>query len=74
MTSMRGRLQWVDLGSGGWVLETEASARFALMGEIPSGLTGQRVEVRGTVLDDAMGIAMTGDPVLMVEAIRAVSG
>ena len=74
MKAMRGRLRWLDLGAGAWVLETESSARFALMGEIPPGLQGRQVEVSGTVLDDAMGNAMIGDPVLRVEAIRPVSG
>ena len=64
-----GILQRIDLGAGGYALELSNNTRFTLDGEVPDHLVGKRVVVKGS-LAEVSGFLMTGDRVLMVEAIR----
>lgn len=63
----KGKLVRVDLGTGGWVLETK-SGKIALFGDVPSALAGRTVEVKGTELDGASAM-MVGDKMVEVEQI-----
>lgn len=67
---LRGTLIWLDYGPGSWALQTEEGTTFTLEGEVPGGASGQRVEVEGEPVDDAMGFAMSG-PTLRVERVRS---
>jgi hypothetical protein len=67
--TLTGRIEKDDLGPGAWVLVTDDGRRFALSGSADLR-EGQAVRVEGRVRDDAVGIGMTGDPVLEVEAVR----
>jgi hypothetical protein len=63
----KGKLVRVDLGTGGWVLET-SSGKIALYGDVPSTLAGCTVEVKGKEMDGA-GFMMVGDKMVEVEQI-----
>ncbi|MEQ1564897.1 MAG: hypothetical protein ABMA64_04610 [Myxococcota bacterium] len=65
--SWTGKLVRVDLGTGGWVLETK-DGRVALFGEIDDGLAEQRVVVHGTELD-GVSCLMVGDRMVQVERV-----
>lgn len=65
-----GTVRRVDLGAGGWVLES-GGKKLLLMGDVPAHLEGRTVEVRGREVRDAMSFQMTGDGVFEVAAIRA---
>lgn len=69
--TLTGRVEREDLGPGVQVLVTDDGRRFALRARAPLP-EGQRVEVEGQVAADAVGLGMTGDPVLEVVAVRAV--
>ncbi len=69
--TVRGRVEREDLGPGVQVLVTEDGRRYALRSDQPLP-EGKTVEVQGRVADDAVGIGMTGDPVLEVERVRAL--
>ena len=47
MKTVIGQLSRVDLGGGVWSLLADSGGRFTLIGDVPEGLTGQQVEVRG---------------------------
>ena len=54
-----GRLVRVDLGAGGWALETDDGRKIELQGSIPGGLAGQRVKVTGSKIS-SFGFTMIG--------------
>ena len=61
-----------DLGPGTFLLVTADGQRFALKGGDEGLLrAGQTVEVEGKVVQNAMGIGMTGAPVLEVSSYKA---
>lgn len=64
-----GVVERIDLGAGGYALVLSDNTRLTLDGEIPEHLVGQRVVVKGSITE-VSGFLMTGDRVLMVEAIR----
>jgi hypothetical protein len=64
----KGKLVRVDLGTGGWVLET-SGGKIALYGDVPSSLAGRTVEVQGKELDGA-GFMMVGSKMVEVEQIQ----
>ena len=68
---MKGKLVRADLGGGGWILEADDGKRYQLAGDVPKGLDGRRVEVRGKAVE-SHGFLMTGDPTLEVEKITAL--
>jgi len=68
---VKGKLVRSDLGGGGWVLEADDGKRYQLAGDVPKGLDGRRVEVRGKSVE-SFGFLMTGDPTLEVERITAL--
>ncbi|MEQ1503087.1 MAG: hypothetical protein ABMB14_12695 [Myxococcota bacterium] len=65
----RGKLVRVDLGTGGWVLETKSGEKIALYGDVPSALAGRQVHVDGDELDGA-GFMMVGDKMVQVSEVR----
>lgn len=67
---VRGTVRRVDLGTGGWVLES-GGKKLLLVGDVPAHLEGKAVEVRGREVRDAMSFQMTGDGVFEVAAISA---
>lgn len=73
MKTVTGQLSRVDLGGGVWSLLSDSGRRFTLIGDVPEELTGQQVEVQG-VEEHGMGFGMTGAHLLLVEAIRPISG
>lgn len=64
-----GKLVRVDLGAGGWVLETKEGKKIALFGDVPDSLAGSEVVVQGKVVDGA-SFLMTGDEMVEVSTIR----
>jgi hypothetical protein len=67
--TLKGTLRKVDLGAGGWVLEA-GGKRVQLVGDVPAGLDGKRVEVEGRKVE-ALGFLMTGDGTFEVSAVKA---
>jgi hypothetical protein len=70
MNTWTGRLVRVDLGSGGWALETQ-EGRFVLQGDIAPEHEGRQIEIEGTVAS-TFTFLMTGDPVIFVTKSRTV--
>ena len=64
-----GKLVKVDLGGGGWALETSDGRRFELAGKVPADLEGEEVRVEGRTVE-AAGFLMTGDPTLDVKRVE----
>ena len=64
----KGRLTWVDLGSGAWMLETSDGKKVQLAGAIPAELVGQEVEVTGKRVG-GFGFAMAGPEVIEVASV-----
>ena len=71
MSTFEGTLQREDLGPGVWVLNTNSGERIALVGEVPDKLAGQRVTVKGQIVEGGMGMGMVGDRMVEVSAIQA---
>ncbi|MCO5167010.1 MAG: hypothetical protein M9894_11655 [Planctomycetes bacterium] len=69
--TVTGRVEREDLGAGVQVLVTDDGRRFALRAREPLP-EGRAVEVDGRLAEDAVGIGMTGDPVLEVDRVRPV--
>lgn len=67
--TFNGKLKRVDLGTGGWVLETDDGQRIALFGDIPVALENRNVEVQGRILEGGMSFLMTGDKMVQVSRI-----
>ena len=67
--SWTGKLVKVDLGTGGWVLETRDGRKIALFGTVDGALAGTTVEVQGTEMEGA-SFMMTGDAMVQVDRIR----
>lgn len=72
MARYTGVLRRVDLGSGGWALDTGSGSRVLLTGDVPAALAGRSVVVEGAPAG-AFGFLMTGDPTVEVRSIRAAS-
>jgi len=63
-----GTVRKEDLGSGVFYLDAEDGTSYLLNAEDPKlRKDGQKVEIEGEI-DDAPGIAMTGDPTLTVKS------
>lgn len=67
--NVHGKLVREDLGSGVWRLIDADGKHWLLDGTIPAHLAGERVVVEGKE-QEASGIGMTGDPTLVVTAVR----
>ncbi|MCA8921443.1 MAG: hypothetical protein KDD82_06510 [Planctomycetes bacterium] len=67
---LKGTIERVDLGMGGWALVTDDGRRFALMGK---GLSPGPAEVEGEVVTDAAGFGMTGAPAFKVSQVSPQS-
>lgn len=67
--NVRGRLERVDLGAGGWALVADDGHRYVLDGAVPAELAGAQVDVEGAVAG-GFGFLMTGDPTLRVSRVR----
>ncbi|MCO4743317.1 MAG: hypothetical protein KC912_00925 [Proteobacteria bacterium] len=72
MSRFTGRLEFRDLGSGTWILHTDAGEKLQLAGQIAANLDGKRVEVTGTRAA-SHGFGMTGAGGVEVERVRATS-
>lgn len=72
MSELVGRLERVELGSGGYALVQADGARHTLYGDIPANLVGRRVRVEGRSVQ-ATGFLMTGDPAFEVVRIDEAS-
>ena len=70
--NLEGKLIREDIGAGAWVLESTDGKRWLLDGDVPAGLDGKQVRVEGRS-SGGFGFAMTGDAVLAVTSVRAVS-
>ncbi|MCA9573323.1 MAG: hypothetical protein KC656_36050 [Myxococcales bacterium] len=66
----KGRLEFVDLGPGQWVLHT-SGGQVALFGDIDQALNGRTVEVTGSRADGASAGMVSNDAV-MVQSVRAL--
>ncbi len=68
-----GKVVQAPFGPGVYLLETDDGRRFALQGGDDALLTeGVAATVEGEVADDAVGIGMTGDPVLRVRGYELI--
>lgn len=67
--TLKGTLEFQDLGAGVWTLVTEDGTRWALIGVVPADMNGRQVEISG-VESTQQGTAMTG-PALEIRAIRS---
>jgi hypothetical protein len=65
----QGMLRWENLGTGGWVLESDGR-KVQLVGDVPAALNGKRVVVQGRTLEGGMGFLMAGDQMVQVSQIR----
>lgn len=70
MGTFNGKLVRVDMGTGGWVLETKDGDKIALFGDVPVALAGRQVVVAGNEVDGA-GFVMVGNRIVEIETIRA---
>jgi hypothetical protein len=70
MIEVEGVLERVDLGAGGFAVRRGDGGRVVLVGEVPAGLVGRAVRVRGREAE-GFGFLMTGDPTVEVVAITA---
>ena len=75
MSRYEGTIVKAPFGPGVYLLETADGTRYALKGG-DDGLfqEGQAVSVEGRLDGDAVGIGMTGDPVLDVSAYEVRAG
>lgn len=64
-----GILERSDLGSGGWILRTRSGC-FELVGEVPRGLEGREVSVRGRLVE-ASSFLMSGHPKVAVDELTS---
>lgn len=67
--TVTGTLKRLDLGTGGWALET-GKEKLVLMGDVPADLAGKKVEVTGRELTDGASFLMAGK-MFEVASIRA---
>ena len=65
-----GILRYVDIGTGGWRLETSSGKTYSLFGKIPSSLTDKKVQIQAKPIQ-GMGFMMSGES-LQVESIKAI--
>lgn len=70
MATFRGVLERVDLGPGGWQLRQDDGSTVDLYGDVPKGLAGRRVVVRGSKAD--AGMLMGGGQAVEVSSVEAV--
>lgn len=63
-----GKLVRVDLGTGGWMLETK-EGKIALFGEVPPKLAGTQVVVQGRSIEGS-SFLMAGDKMLEVSSVK----
>ena len=68
--TLTGKLVKVDLGTGGWALETKDGDKVALFGDVDASLAEKQVIVDGVELDGA-GFTMVGNKMVQVTAVRA---
>lgn len=64
-----GKLVRVDLGTGGWVLETKEGDKIALFGDVPPRLANTQVVVQGRTLEGS-SFLMTGEKMLEVSSVK----
>lgn len=67
--TLKGKLKYVDLGPGQWVLET-SGGKVSLFGDIDTALDGREVEVEGDEVD-AMSASMLGGKAVAVRKVSA---
>lgn len=70
MKTYKGKLVRVDVGTGGWALETRDGDKIALYGDVDASLANRQVEVSGTELDGA-GFMMVGSKMVEVTSVKA---
>ncbi len=70
--NVQGRLEWVPIGVGAWVLVTDSGVKHSLYGEIPDEMRDKRVEVDGRA-EQVMGASMVGGGApILVSRVRVV--
>ncbi|NJL00212.1 MAG: hypothetical protein HC910_06435 [Spirulinaceae cyanobacterium SM2_1_0] len=71
--NLTGRIEHRDLGTGAWVLVTDAGETYELR-QAPAALkqAGQRVQVTGEIQENVMTLAMSG-PVLAVQSFEPLA-
>ena len=71
--SVTGTIEYVEIGTGTWALETDEGTTYEIYQGAPAPLlqTGQKVTVEGEVRDDVMTMAMIG-PILEVYSFEVV--
>ena len=71
MATFKGTLTLEDIGAGAWVLVTADGERYTLHGDVPAGLSGRSVTVKGKKADGAFGFSMLGGSAIEVSEISA---
>lgn len=67
---IKGKLVKIDMGTGGWALETKDGDKIALFGDVDASLADRQVEVDGQELEGA-SFTMVGNRMVQVTAVRA---
>jgi len=67
--TLKGKLQFVDVGTGQWVLKT-STGKISLYGDIDSALDGRKVVVEGDEVD-GMGVGMVSSRAVTVRSVKA---
>ena len=69
MATFKGTLDFEDIGAGAWVLVTEDGERYTLHGDVPAGLRGRAVTVKGKKSGGGFGFAMLGGDAIEVTEV-----
>lgn len=69
--TVKGTVQRSEMGTGTWALVSDQGQTYEIYRGAPADLlkAGQKVQVKGTLRDDVMSIAMIG-PILEVESFE----
>ena len=73
MSKFTGKLEYEDIGAGAWILVTESGDRYTLQGDVPSGMSGRTVTIKGRKTSGAFGFSMLGGDTIEVKEITAGS-
>ena len=71
--TVKGTIQWIEMGSGTWAIVTEDAQTYELYGGTANlEQAGLQVSIQGIVRTDIMSMAMAG-PILEVKSYQMLS-
>ncbi|MBE9076237.1 hypothetical protein IQ241_02815 [Romeria aff. gracilis LEGE 07310] len=72
-TTVKGTIQWMEMGSGTWAVVTDEGQTYELHGDTASlEKKGLKVQIEGAVRKDVMSMSMIG-PILEVKSYEILS-